>query len=83
MSEARRIPLIVFGVGNVGRTFLSQLAQTHLSLARRYGVDLQPVALAEIDGVIFNPDGLLSDTLEAAISARANGESFAGLQVSI
>jgi homoserine dehydrogenase len=79
MSEAQRIPLIVFGVGNVGRTFLSQLAQTHLSLARRYGVDLRPVALAEIDGVIFDPDGLLSDTLETAINARERGESFADL----
>ncbi len=62
MSEPRRIPLIVFGVGHVGRAFLSQLSQTHLSLANRYGVDLQPVALADSRGAIFNAKGLLSNT---------------------
>ncbi len=79
MADAQRIPLIVFGVGNVGHTFLAQVAQTHMSLAHRYGVDLRPIALAEIDGLIFNPEGLLSDTLQLAITARAGGTSFADL----
>ncbi len=77
MSEPRHIPLIVIGVGNVGRAFLSQVAQTHLSLANRYGVDLRPVLLADTRGAIFNPKGLLSDTLEGVMAAKASGKSFA------
>jgi homoserine dehydrogenase len=79
VSEPRRIPLIVLGVGNVGRAFLSQLSQTHLSLANRYGVDLQPVALADSRGAIFNAKGLLSNTVEAALAAKASLKSFADL----
>jgi homoserine dehydrogenase len=78
VSEPRRIPLIVLGVGNVGRAFLWQLMQTHLSLAGRYGVDLQPVALADSRGALFNVKGLLSNTLETALAAKASKKSFAG-----
>lgn len=79
MTEARRIPLIVFGVGNIGRTLLAQVLATHDSLAARYGVDLWPVALAEIDGLLIDPAGIAPDTLHAVITTRANGQSFAEL----
>jgi homoserine dehydrogenase len=77
VSEPRRIPLIVLGIGNVGRAFLSQLAQTRLSLANRYGTDLQPVALVEIHGAIFNAKGLSSNSIQAVLTAKANQQSFA------
>lgn len=77
MSEPRWIPLIVLGVGNVGRTFLSQLTRTHLSLAHRYGIDLQPVALGEIHGAILDAKGLPSTTIEAVLTAKASQQSFA------
>jgi homoserine dehydrogenase len=69
--------LIVFGVGNVGRAFLSQWAQTHLSLAKRYGFDLRPVALADSSGAIFKTGGLLTDELETALTDKASGRKFA------
>jgi homoserine dehydrogenase len=77
VSVPRPVPLLVLGVGNVGRAFLTQLIQTRAALAERYSVDLQPVALADSSGAILNPDGL-SDTLEAVVAAKKGGQSLAG-----
>lgn len=77
MPKARRIPLIIFGVGNVGRTFLAQMIQTRAALTARYGVDLWPVVLAEVDGVLVEPVGFAPDMLQKAISARADAQSLA------
>jgi homoserine dehydrogenase len=46
-------------------------------LANRYGVDLQPVALADSRGAIFQSKDLLPDAIAAALAAKANGQSFA------
>ncbi|MBI5958445.1 MAG: homoserine dehydrogenase [Chloroflexi bacterium] len=70
MSEPRRIPIIVFGVGNVGRAFVSQLTQTRRTLAQRYGVDLQPVALGDSSGMMFDPAGLSAEALASVIEAK-------------
>ncbi|MEW6579848.1 MAG: homoserine dehydrogenase [Chloroflexota bacterium] len=76
MSEPRRIPLIIVGVGNVGRAFLAQLTQTHDALAHRYGVALYPVALADSRGALCDADGLSPATLHAAADLKAAGRSL-------
>lgn len=77
MAEPRRIPLIVFGVGNVGRAFLAQLAQTHNTLVKRYGVDFQPVALADSSGVLLNPSGFALENAQAVLAEKAQGRKIA------
>lgn len=76
MTGPRRIPLIIAGVGNVGRTFLAQLAQTHDTLAHRYGVALSPVALADSRSALCDVDGLPPVTLHAAADLKAAGRSL-------
>jgi len=76
VSEPRRIPLIIVGVGNVGRAFLAQLTQTHDALAHRYGVALYPVALADSRGALCDADGLSPATLHAAADLKAAGRSL-------
>jgi homoserine dehydrogenase len=78
VSEARAIPLIVFGVGHVGRAFLTQLAQTRPALIDRYGIDLLPIALADSTGALFDCGGFPPDAVEAVIQAKVNRQSIAG-----
>ncbi len=77
MSAPRHIPLIVLGVGNVGRAFLAQVVQTHTALANRYGVGLQSVALADSSGAIFDVAGLSPDGVDVALAAKAAGQRLA------
>ncbi len=79
MSELRHIPLIVFGVGNVGRAFLTQLEQTHAALAKRYKVDLQPVALAGSKGALFAAGGLSAEAVNAAAQTKSGGQPLSSL----
>jgi homoserine dehydrogenase len=74
VSESRGIPLIVLGVGHVGRAFLTQLVQTRSTLIARYGVDLRPAALADSTGALFDRAGFLPEMVEALIKAKANGQ---------
>ncbi|MBN2304119.1 MAG: homoserine dehydrogenase [Anaerolineae bacterium] len=78
MSTSRRIPVIVLGIGNIGRAFLTQLTRARSTLSTRYGVDLVPVILADVGGAIINPAGLSDSVLEAAVSAQINWQSLAG-----
>ncbi|MEP0762238.1 MAG: homoserine dehydrogenase [Chloroflexota bacterium] len=77
MAEPRRIPLIIVGVGNVGRAFLAQLSQTHDALAHRYGVALSPVALADSRAALCDADGLSPATLHTVADLKAAGRSLA------
>lgn len=79
MSEFRRIPLIVVGIGHVGRAFLAQVAQTHEALMRRYKVLLEPVALLDSSGALFDPAGLSRERVQGAARAKANGQPLADL----
>jgi len=79
VAELRRIPLMVVGVGNVGRAFLAQVAQTHEALAHRYGIVLEPVALLDSSGALFDPAGLGRGRVQEAAQAKAGGRALAGL----
>lgn len=80
MAELRRISLIVVGVGNVGRAFLAQVAQTRTSLADRYGIWLEPIALLDSSGALYDPAGLPMERIQEAARAKANGRALADLK---
>ncbi len=77
MSAPRHVSLIVLGVGNVGRAFLTQLLQTRPALEQRYGVELQPVALADSSGALFASGGLATKDIEAALDAKHQSYALA------
>ncbi|MFC1960121.1 homoserine dehydrogenase [Chloroflexota bacterium] len=70
----KQIPIIAVGVGNVGGEFLRQMLDTRTAFAERYNVKLQPVALVDLGGAIFNQAGISDANLLAALLARQNGQ---------
>ncbi|MFQ5856616.1 MAG: homoserine dehydrogenase [Anaerolineae bacterium] len=69
----RRIPLIQFGVGNVGRSLIEQVIATRGRHAELLGLRLEYVALADSDGAVVNNDGLDDAALNEAIEVKAGG----------
>jgi homoserine dehydrogenase len=63
------LPVILFGVGGVGRALLQQIV-THRSLhALRYGLTLQLLAVCDRDGAALDPSHGLDDELLCQIIA--------------
>lgn len=54
----KMIPLVVTGIGHVGRAFVSLLREKKEDLARRYGLALEVLAVAKADGCFFTGDPL-------------------------
>jgi homoserine dehydrogenase len=69
----KKVPIIFLGTGNIGGTLLKQILDSGEEVAHRTGLQLAPVALADISGVLFNPDGLPEETLHAALDAVVDG----------
>jgi homoserine dehydrogenase len=78
-----KVPIIFLGTGNIGGTLLKQILDRGEEVARRTGLQLMPVALADISGVLLDPDGLSQETLHAALDAVTGGgllESVPGIR---
>jgi homoserine dehydrogenase len=73
VTENREVPIILLGLGNVGGALLGQILDTRNVLARRDGLRLVPIALADVSGLMFDPDGLPEEFLRAALEATAGG----------
>ncbi|MCX7682006.1 MAG: homoserine dehydrogenase [Anaerolineae bacterium] len=73
------IRLIFLGFGNVGSTLLRQVLETRETVASRAGVQIVPIALADISGVLYNAQGLPEETLRAALQAVASGRLLESL----
>jgi homoserine dehydrogenase len=73
MPRIEEAPIILLGLGNVGRALLRQILDTRSVLARRDRLRLVPIALADISGLMFDPDGLPEESLGAALEATAGG----------
>lgn len=67
------IPVIVFGLGNVGRALVQQIVDCRSLHQSRLRVRLEVVALADSDGAIVEPSGLDDAELEAILRAKASG----------
>jgi homoserine dehydrogenase len=78
----KQVPIIFLGTGNIGGTLLKQIIGSGEEVARRTGLQLAPVALADVSGMLLDPDGLPEETLRAALDAVASGgllESVGGI----
>lgn len=67
-----RVPVIFLGVGNIGGTLLRQILERGEEVTRRTGLQLVPIALADISGMLFDPGGLRDETLRAALQATSD-----------
>jgi homoserine dehydrogenase len=72
----KRIPLIIFGAGKVGRALVSQLGEAAQQHAERDGVAFSIVAWCDIDGAAVDERGLNAAELQEIAAAKAAGTPF-------
>jgi homoserine dehydrogenase len=71
-----RVPLILVGLGRVGRTLLRQLIDSRPALTRRLNLHLVVVGLAESRHMLFHPAGLDDDRLLALVEGLKAGQTL-------
>lgn len=71
MPRYRRIAIIQYGIGQVGRALLEQLLAGRERLAARTGLELRHVALADSHGLLADSDGLSDAALATALEAKS------------
>ncbi len=72
----KRIPLIIFGAGKVGRALVNQLGEAAQQHAERDGVAFSIVAWCDIDGAAVDERGLSAAELQEIAAAKAAGAPF-------
>lgn len=72
----RRIPIIQFGVGNVGRSLVEQVITNRVQHENHLGLCLEYVALADSDGAVIKNDGLDDAVLNEIVEAKAGGQQL-------
>jgi homoserine dehydrogenase len=74
----RDLPVILFGVGGVGRSLLRQIVEQRTFHALQYGLRLELLAVCDSDGAVVEPNGGLEDDLiQEIIAAKAAGQRLA------
>lgn len=76
-----RIPLIQFGVGNVGQALVEQVVANRERHAETLGLRLEYVALVDSDGAVVNTDGLDDALLQDIVQAKARGTRLRELEM--
>lgn len=71
------LPIILFGVGGVGRALIQQIVAQRGFHALQYGLNLQLLAVCDSDGAVIEPDGLDDDLLTELVTAKAGGQRLA------
>jgi homoserine dehydrogenase len=74
----KRIPLIIFGAGKVGRALVKQLAGAAGQHAERERLVFSIVAWCDIDGAAVDEQGLSAEELQEIAQAKAAGAPFPG-----
>lgn len=69
----KRIPLIQFGVGNVGQSLIEQVVANRARQADLLDLRLEYVALADSDGAVVSNEGLDDYALKEIVEAKAGG----------
>ncbi len=77
MAAAHVVPLIILGVGGVGRALLRQVIASRQLHMERFGVRLSIVALADSQGAVVEPGGLSDETLQAIEQLKSRGTPLA------
>lgn len=72
----KRVPLIIFGAGKVGRALVRQLGEAAEFHAERQGVAFPIVAWCDIDGAAVDEQGLGPAELREIAEAKAAGAGF-------
>ncbi len=72
----KRVPLIIFGAGKVGRALVKQLGEAAQQHAARDGVAFSVVAWCDIDGAAVDERGLSAAELQEIAAAKAAGAPF-------
>jgi homoserine dehydrogenase len=72
----KRVPLIIFGAGHVGRALVSQLLRASALHADRDGLQIRVVAWCDSDGALVDEAGLGPEALRAASDAKAGGAAL-------
>jgi len=73
MPETREVPIILIGLGNVGGALLGQILDTREVVACRAHLRLVPVGLADVSGLVANPDGLADKYLREILEHVGQG----------
>ncbi len=73
------IPMLLLGVGHVGRALLRRIIESRQTVERRSGLRLNVVGLADKNGMIFRADGLSDDSLLDIVQSLATADSLADL----
>lgn len=71
--------IVQLGLGGVGRTLVRQLLNQRATLARRYGMTLDYLGLADSSGALGGGSPLTPSQLLGAVEAKAAGRSLAEL----
>jgi homoserine dehydrogenase len=74
----RDLPIILLGVGGVGRALLRQIIEQRSFHALQYGLRLELLAVCDSNGALVEPSGGLDDDLlHEIIAAKAAGQRLA------
>jgi homoserine dehydrogenase len=74
----REIPMILLGIGGVGRALVRQIVANRNFHANHYGLTLQLLALADSSSAVIELDGGLRDPdLQELVTLKAGGHSLA------
>ncbi len=79
MSELRTIPIVLLGLGGVGRALVEQILARREYHARRYSIHLALIAVCDSTGAAVAPEGLPDADLRQAIAHKAAGGRLADL----
>lgn len=72
----KRVPLIIFGAGKVGRALVRQVLSASAIHAERDGLAIRIAAWCDRDGAVVDEKGLWPEVLRAVSAAKHAGDSF-------
>lgn len=73
------LPVILFGVGGVGRSLLRQIVDNRSFHVLQFGLEIQVLAVCDSDGAVLEPSSGLDDELICEIIAhKQEGKRLAG-----
>ncbi len=78
---AQWVPVIIFGVGNVGRALVRQIIDNRALHYERLRVRLEIVALTDSDGAVVEPAGLQDADLEMILQHKQSGGRLKELEI--
>lgn len=73
----RSVPVILFGVGGVGRALVRQIVELRQFHADTYGLQLQLHAVCDSDGAVIDDGGLTDAQLTELLQYKEQGGKFA------